>query len=104
MNADIPAYIQSDETVSLIKEWYRGLVFDIPGAEVRIGDEWIPYTATNAALINQANPMELEWRLNATTLIKYGYTPGQTVTGKIITVDDGWNGLNLEKEFSVQLQ
>ena len=36
MTTDIPSSIALDETVSLNKEWYKGLIFNIPGAEVLI--------------------------------------------------------------------
>ena len=60
MTTGIPSSIALDETVSLNKEWYKGLIFNIPGAEVLIGDEWIPFTAENASRIKAANPMNLE--------------------------------------------
>ena len=103
MTTDIPSNIALGETVSLNKEWYKGLIFNIPGAEVKIGDEWIPFTAENASRIKAANPMNLEWRLNGTLLRKYGYTSGQTLQGQIITVDDQWNGLRLEKDITIQI-
>ena len=104
MTTGIPSSIALDETVSLNKEWSKGLIFNIPGAEVLIGDEWIPFTAENARRIKAANPMNLEWRINGALLRKYGYTSGQTLQGQIITVDDQWNGLRLEKEFTVQVR
>ena len=103
MMTDIPSGISLDETVSLNKEWYKGLLFNIPGAEVKVNGEWIPFTAENYSRIKSANPMNLEWRLNGTLVRKYGYTPGQTLQGKIITVDDQWNGLRLEKDITIQI-
>ncbi len=103
MMTDIPSGISLDETVSLNKEWYKGLLFNIPGAEVKVNGEWIPFTAENYSRIKSANPMDLEWRLNGTLLRKYGYTPGQTLQGQIITVDDQWNGLRLEKIITIQI-
>lgn len=103
MTVDIPGSVALDETVSLNKGWYKGLLFAIPGAEVKIGDEWIPFTADNASRIKSANPMNLEWRLNGALLRKYGYTLGQTLQGQIITVDDQWNGLRLEKSITIQI-
>ena len=103
MTTDFPSSIALDETVSLNKGWYKGLLFAIPGAEVLINGEWIPFTNENASRIKSANPMNLEWRLNGSLLRKYGYTPGQTLQGKIITVDDQWNGLRLEKDITIHL-
>ena len=47
--------------------------------------------------------MNLTWRLNGNLLKKMGYTAGQTVQGQILTIDDQWNGLRLEKEFTIQI-
>lgn len=104
MTANIPSSIGQDETVDLKKEWYKGLVFNIPGAEVKIDGQWIVYDAKNKGLIFAQNPMNLEWRLNGALLRKYGYTPSQTIQGQIITVDDQWNGLRLEKDFTIQIR
>ena len=103
MTTDIPSSIPLGEIVSLNKEWYKGLIFNIPGAEVKVNGEWIPFTAENASQIKAANPMNLEWRLNGALLRKYGYTPGQMIQGQIITVDDQWNGLRLEKNITIQI-
>ncbi len=104
ITADIPSSIQEGEIIPLAKGWYKGLIFAIPGAEVLVNGEWIPFTADNSSRIKSANPMDLEWRLNGTLLRKYGYTPGQTIQGQIITVDDQWNGLRLEKDFTIQVR
>ena len=103
MPSSIPTAIGTDETINLEKGYYKGVVFDIPGAEVKIGDEWIAYDAKNKDLILAQNPMTLEWRLNGALLRKYGYTSGQTLQGQIITVDDQWNGLRLEKDITIQI-
>ena len=47
--------------------------------------------------------MTLEWRLNGELLNKYNYKPGDTINGLIIAVDDKWNGLNITKDFSVNI-
>ncbi len=104
MTTTIPSSIGQGETVTLTKEWYKGLIFAIPGAEVQVNGEWIPFTAENASRIKAANPMNLVWRLNGALLLKYGYTPGQTLQGQIITVDDQWNGLRLEKDITIQVR
>jgi len=104
VTADIPSSIGAEETINLTKEWYKGLIFAIPGAEVKIDGQWIAYDAKNKDLILAQNPMDLEWRLNGALLRKYGYTSGQTLQGQILTVDDQWNGLRLEKDFAVQVK
>ena len=104
MLSDIPSTISPGETIALTKDWYKGLIFAIPGAEVLIEGEWIAYDAKNKDRIFAQNPMGLEWRLSGPLLRKYGYTSGQTVHGQILTVDDQWHGLRLEKEISVQVQ
>ena len=103
MPTSLPKAISTSETIDLEKGYFKGVIFDIPGAEVKINGEWIAYDAKNKGAILSQNPMNLEWRLNGTLLRKYGYSPGQTIQGQIITVDDQWNGLRLEKEFSVQI-
>ena len=40
------------------------MVFDIPGAEVRINGQWIAFSDANKSVIRRENPMDLEWRLN----------------------------------------
>ena len=87
----------------LTKSWYKGIIFNIPGSEVLVNGEWIPFTAENYSRIKSANPINLEWRLNGALLRKYGYVPGQTLQGQIITVDDQWNGLRLEKNITIQI-
>ena len=92
--------VKQDETLNLEKSYYRGVVFDIPGAEVLINGEWIAFTDNNKGIILAQNPMTLQWRLNGEQLNKYGYKPGDTVNGQILVVDDKWNGLNISKDFS----
>ena len=104
MPSSLQTAISTSEIIDLEKGYYKGVIFDIPGAEIKIGDEWIAYDAKNKDLILAQNPMNLEWRINGALLRKYGYTPGQTLQGQIITVDDHWNGLMLEKEFSIQVR
>ena len=104
MAVSIPSSIALDETIELTKEWYKGLIFDIPGAEVKVNGEWIAYDAKFSGRIKAANPMNLEWRINGDLLRKYGYTSGQTVQGQILTVDDQWNGLRLEVPMTIILK
>ncbi|MBQ6761480.1 MAG: hypothetical protein IJP49_01890 [Bacteroidales bacterium] len=99
----IPSSISLGETTELQKGYYKGVIFNIPGAEVKINGEWISFDAKNKDLILAQNPMNLEWRLNGAFLRKYGYTSGQTLQGQIITVDDQWNGLRLEKDITIQI-
>lgn len=103
MTTGIPSSVAMNETVSLNKEWYKGLIFNIPGTEVNVNGQWMPFDAKNKDTILSQNPMTLEWRLNGVLLRKYGYTPGQTLQGQIITVDDQWNGLRLEKDITIQI-
>ena len=100
---NLPTAISIGETIPLDKGYYKGVLFAIPGAEVKIGDEWIAFDNRNKDAILSQNPMTLEWRLNGELLKKYGYTPGQTVEGQIITVDDKWGGLRLEVPVMVKI-
>ena len=104
MKADVPSSISINEVVNLGIGYYKGLIFNIPGSEVLVNGEWIAFTAENASRIKATNPMNLEWRINGALLRKYGHTPGQTIQGQIITVDDQWNGLRLEKDFTIQVK
>jgi hypothetical protein len=101
---NLPASIPGGETVNLDKGYYKGVLFSIPGAEVKINGEWIAFDNKNKEVILSQNPMNLEWRLNGDLLKKYGYTSGQTVEGQIITVDDKWGGLRLEVPMTIQMR
>ena len=104
MPTDEPATVNWSENVTLDKGYYHGLVFDIPGVEMNINGEWIRYNAENKDLILAQNPFSLEWRLNGTLLRKLGYGPGTPVTGRIIAVDDQWNGLSLTKDVTIEVR
>ncbi len=93
---NLPASISTGETLNLDKGYYKGILFSIPGSEVKVNGEWIAFDNKNKDAILSQNPMNLEWRLNGELLQKYGYTSGQTVEGQVITVDDKWGGLRLE--------
>lgn len=95
--------MKASGTVSLNKGYYKGVIFDIPGAEVKVDGKWIAYSDANKALILAQNPFKLEWRLNGNLCKKMGYGADKTLKGKIIVVDDKWNGLNITKEFSVNM-
>ena len=101
---NLPTAISSNETLSLDKGYYKGVLFCIPGAEVKINGEWVAFDNKNKDVILSLNPMNLEWRLNGDLIRKYGYTSGQTIEGQIITVDDKWGGLRLEIPMKVQLR
>lgn len=101
---NLPAAISDGETISLDKGYYKGVLFSIPGAEVKIGGDWIAFDNKNKEVILSQNPMTLEWRLNGDLLKKYGFTSGQTVEGQVITIDDQWGGLRLELPMTVQLK
>ena len=104
MPANLPGGISTAGTVALERGYYHGIVFDIPGAEVKVNGQWIRCNAENADLIKSQNPMTLEWRLNGTLLRKLGYKPGDTVTGQVVTVDDEWNGLNITTDISIRVE
>lgn len=101
---NLPASISAGETITLDKGYYKGILFSIPGAEVKVNGEWIAFDNKNKDIIMSQNPMNLEWRLNGELLQKYGYTSGQTVEGQIITVDDKWGGLRLEVPMTIKIQ
>ena len=103
ISVDIPSSIQEGEIIPLTKGWYKGLLFAILGAEVLVNGEWITFDTKNKDLILSQNPMNLEWRLNGNLLRKYGYTPGQSIQGQIVTVDDQWNGLRLEVPMTITI-
>ena len=100
----IPSSVSLSETTELRKGYYKGIAFSIPGAEVKIGDEWIPFDSANKDLILAQNPMNLTWRINGNLLKKMGYTSGQSVSGQIITLDDQWNGLRLEVPITINIR
>ena len=104
MPTALPTNLKADETFTLKKGYYHGIIYQIPGAEVKINDQWIAFTDNNKDLILAQNPMNLEWRLNGELLNKYGYKQGDTATGHILVVDDQWNGLTITKDFSVSLE
>ena len=97
MVTNLPTSLKTSETVGLEKGYYKGIIFNIPGAEVLVDGEWIACTQDNADKIKTQNPMDLEWRLNGGLLNEYGYKTGDTVTGQMVAVDDEWNGLSLVK-------
>lgn len=100
----LPVSVAAGEIVPLDKGYYKGVVFDLPCVEVKIDGQWIAFDARSKDLILAQNPMALEWRLNGTLFRKYGFSSGDVIQGRILTVDDQWNGLNLEKEISVPVR
>jgi len=103
MPTALPTNLDINGTLALEKGYYHGVIYQIPGAEVNINGQWVPFTDDNKDLIFSQNPMNLEWRLNGTLLNSYGYKPGDTINGQIIAVDAQWNGLNIVKDFSVKI-
>ena len=91
MPTNLPTSIKTDENITLEKGYYHGVIYQIPGAEVNINGQWIPFTDENKNLILTQNPMTLEWRLNGKLLNNYGLKNGNTINGQIIFVDDQWN-------------
>ena len=104
MPTSLPVNLRTNEAIPLKKWYYHGVVYQIPGAEVNIDGQWIPFTDDNKEIIFSQNPMNLEWRLNGESLNNYNYKPGDTINGQIIAVDDQWNGLNITKDFSVNIE
>ena len=102
----LPASIKIGEAIALEKGYYKGVLFNIPGAEVKINGQWIAYNDKNRDQILAQNPVALEWRLNADSdlLRKLGYSSGDILTGQILVADDQWNGLNITKDFSIILE
>ena len=101
---NLPDAVGSDGSIELEKGYYKGVIFNVPGAEVRVNGEWIAFDNKNKEVILSHNPMNLEWRLNGDLLKRYGYTPGQTVEGQIMTVDDNWGGLRLEVPMTIKVR
>ena len=102
MPTALPTNINIDETIDLDKGYYHGVIYQIPGAEVNINGEWTAFTDDNKNLILAQNPMTLEWRLNGKLL--NNCKAGDIINGKIIVVDDKWNGLNMTKDFSFSIE
>ncbi len=96
--------VKQGEKVDLEKGYYHGVVYDIPGAEVYIDGEWIAFSDKNKDAIKAQNPMSLKWRLSGDLLRKMGYKQGGTVKGRILVVDDQWNGLTISKEITVKVE
>lgn len=103
MPTALPASINTNETITLEKGYYHGVIYQIPGAEVNINGQWMAFTDEHKDLILAQNPMTLTWRLNGDLLRKLGYKLGDTVNGKVIAVDDRWNGLNLTQDMSISV-
>ena len=103
MPTDSISSIQSWETIQLNKWYYKWVIFSIPWAEVNINGEWISYNNNNKSLIQNQNPMTLEWRLNWDLCKKMWYK-WKTIEWKIIVVDDKWNGLNIDKNISIRVE
>ena len=102
MPTSLPTSLKTNETVALEKGYYHGVVYQIPGAEVNINGQWVPFTDDNKNLILNQNPMNLEWRLIGKLL--NNCKTGDIINGKIIAVDDKRNGLNISKDFSFSIE
>lgn len=97
--------VKQSETKSLEKGSYKGIVFNIPGAEVNINGQWIAFDGKNRDAIMAQNPFSMKWRISGVLLRKLGYKQGDTMKGQFVTVDDKWSGLSfLTKEFTVTLE
>lgn len=104
MPTDLPTSLKTDETIDLEKGYYHGVIYKIPGAEVNINGQWINFSDENKDLILSQNPMNLKWRLNGNLLNNYNYKPWDAINGQIVVVDDKWNGLNITKDFSINIE
>ena len=101
MPKSIPSSIKSWD-VCLLEKWdYKWIIFDMPGAEVKVNWHWIAYNKSNELLIKSQNPMTLEWRINAAEAAKFW---DKNLKLKVIPVDDQWNGLNIEKEVNIKIE
>lgn len=104
LTPSVPESVSLSGTAALEKGYYKGVVFDIPGAEVCVDGEWLPVSREFMDRIGTANPFTLDWRLSGTLLSRLGYTSGSTVEGRIILVDDTFSGLRLELPVSFTLR
>lgn len=104
MAGEQPQFISFGKTAALGKGYYKGVVYDIPGAEIKVDGQWIPVSADNTDRIQASNPFIAEWRINGDLLRKMGYTLGETVEGRMLLVDDQWNGLRLEIPVNLQIK
>ena len=102
MPTALPTNLDINGTLALEKGYYHGVIYQIPGAEVNINGEWTAFTDDNKNLILAQNPMTLEWRLNGKLL--NNCKPGDVISGKILVVDDKWNGVNISKDFSFSIE
>ena len=104
LTPSVPESVSLGGTAALEKGYYKGVVFDIPGAEVCVDGEWLPVSQEFMDRIGTANPFTLDWRLSSTLLSRLGYISGSTVEGRIILVDDTFSGLRLELPVSFTLR
>lgn len=103
MPQSLPTTVGEGPYVHLEKGFYKGIIFDIPGAEVYIDGEWIPADDTFKQFIKAQDPFTLEWRLNVPKLVSMGYSNNAIIPGRVIFVDDQFKGLNIIKDFSIKL-
>lgn len=104
LTPSVPEIVSLSETTVLEKGYYKGVVFDIPGAEVCVDGEWLPVSQEFMGRIGAANPFTLDWRLSGSLLTRLGYTIGSTVEGRILLVDDTFSGLRMEMPVSFTVQ
>ena len=102
MPTNLPNQIKPWETINLDKWYYKWVAFDIPWAEVNINWEWIAYNNANKSKIKNQNPMTLQWRLNW-DLCKKILWNWKNLEWKIIAIDDNRNGLNINKDISINI-
>lgn len=103
MPKNIPSQIKQWEIIPLNKWYYKWIIFDIPWAEVKINWEWIAYNNANKSIIQNQNPMNLEWRLNGSLCKKLWYSPSKPIQWKIVVADDKRNGLNINSNTNISI-
>lgn len=102
MIMDIPSSIKPWEIITLNKWRYKWLVLNIAWTEVKINWQLVEYNKANESLIKSQNPMNLEQRINWDLVAKY--SKNWSVKWKLIAVDDQWNGLNMEKDITINVK
>lgn len=66
--------VNQGETKTLEKGSYKGIVFNIPGAEVNINGQWIAFGGKNKDAIMAQNPFSMKWRISG-ILLRHATAP-----------------------------
>ena len=100
----LPTSIAPWETLPISKWWYELPIFQIPGAEVNIDGEWIPFSNQYTDLIKTKNPAHLERRINGDLLSQMWYKPWDIIQWSVQAVDDTWWWLkDISKSFTITM-